>query len=147
MNTAVPATASRSFRAGLWIVQILLFVVFVGTGLWKLLTPIPQLAAMIPWAGEVPAAFLHATAVLDLLGGVGILLPALTRIAPGLAVLAALGCAALQVSAIVFHLSRGEAADTPFNVLLVGLALVVFWGRWWKAPVSAATAEARCSRR
>jgi uncharacterized membrane protein YphA (DoxX/SURF4 family) len=136
VNTAVPATASRSVRAGLWVVQILLFVVFVGTGLWKLLTPIPQLAAMIPWAGEVPAAFLHATAVLDLLGGVGILLPALTRIAPGLTVLAALGCTALQVSAIVFHLSRGEAADTPFNVLLVGLALVVFWGRWWKAPVT-----------
>jgi uncharacterized membrane protein YphA (DoxX/SURF4 family) len=136
MNTA-EASPSRPVRAGLWVVQILLFVVFAGTGLWKLFTPIPQLAAMIPWAGEVPAVVLHATAVLDLLGGVGILLPALTRIAPGLTVLAALGCAALQVSAIVFHLSRGEAADTPFNVLLVGLAIVVFWGRWWKAPVAA----------
>jgi uncharacterized membrane protein YphA (DoxX/SURF4 family) len=122
-------TASRPLRVVLWAVQILLFLVFTGTGLWKLLTPIPQLAAMIPWAGEVPAPFLHATAVLDLLGGIGILLPAVTRVAPGLTLLAALGCAALQVGAVVFHLSRGEAADTPFNVLLAALALFVAWGR------------------
>jgi uncharacterized membrane protein YphA (DoxX/SURF4 family) len=122
-------TASRPFGVVLWAVQVLLFLVFAGTGLWKLLTPIPQLAAMIPWAGEVPAPFLHATAVLDLLGGIGILLPAVTRVAPGLTFLAALGCAALQVGAVVFHLSRGEAADTPFNVLLAALALFVAWGR------------------
>ncbi len=122
-------TASRPLLVVLWAVQVLLFLVFAGTGLWKLLTPIPQLAAMIPWAGEVPAPFLHATAVLDLLGGIGILLPAVTRVAPGLTVLAALGCAALQVGAVVFHLSRGEAADTPFNVLLAALALFVAWGR------------------
>jgi uncharacterized membrane protein YphA (DoxX/SURF4 family) len=123
-------TVSRPVRVGLWAVQILLFVVFTGTGVWKLLTPVPQLAAMIPWAGEVSAPFLHATAVLDLLGGVGVLLPTVTRVAPGLAVLAALGCAALQVGAIVFHLFRGEAADTPFNVLLAALSLFVAWGRW-----------------
>ncbi|TQM43369.1 DoxX family protein [Pseudonocardia cypriaca] len=120
---------SRPLRIGLWAVQILLFLVFAGTGLWKLLTPIPQIAAAFPWAGEVPAPFLYATALLDLLGGLGILLPAVTGVAPGLTVLAALGCAALQVGAIAFHLSRGEAADTPFNVLLAALALVVAWGR------------------
>jgi hypothetical protein len=75
--------------------------------------------------------------VLDLLGGIGILLPAVTRIAPALTVLAALGCTALQVGAIVFHLSRGEAADTPFNVLLAALALFVAWGRRSKAPIAA----------
>jgi hypothetical protein len=35
----------------------------------------------------------------------------------------------LQLSAIAFHLSRGEAANTPFNVSLVALCLFVFWGR------------------
>lgn len=137
MSSPAVETVSRTVRVCLWVVQILLFLVFTGTGLWKLFTPIPQLAAMIPWAGEVPAPFLHATAVLDLLGGIGILLPAVTRIAPALTVLAALGCAALQVGAIVFHLSRGEAADTPFNVLLAALALFVAWGRRSKAPIAA----------
>src|SRR5262245_19820996 len=114
---------SKTLHVALWVVQALLSLTFVGTGLWKLLTPVPRLATMIPWAGQVPEAFLQATALIDLCGGIGILLPALTRIRPGLTVLAALGCAALQLCAIVFHLSRGEAANTPFNFLLVALSL------------------------
>ncbi|WP_241759082.1 DoxX family protein [Pyxidicoccus parkwayensis] len=129
------ARPSNALRVGLWVVQALLGVLFAGTGLWKLMTPVAQLAAMIPWAGQVPAAFLYATAVVDLCGGIGVVLPALTRIKPGLTVLAALGCAALQISAIVFHVSRGEAANTPFNFLLVGLSLFVFWGRRYRAPI------------
>jgi len=69
-------------------------------------------------------------------GGIGILLPSLTRIQPRLTLLAALGCAALQVCAVVFHVSRGEAANTPFNSVLVGLSLFVFWGRRSKAPIA-----------
>jgi uncharacterized membrane protein len=127
MNEA--AQSSKLLHVSLWCVQGLLAVLFTGTGVWKFLTPIPELAAMIPWAGEVSPAFLYATAVIDLCGGLGILLPSLTRIRPGLTVLAAVGCALLQVSAILFHLSRGEAANTPFNVLLVALAAFVAWGR------------------
>ncbi len=137
VDTHGGTTVSRMVRIALWIVQVLLFLVFAGAGLWKLATPIPELAAMIPWAGAVPAPFVYATAVLDLLGGIGILLPTVTRIMPRLAVAAALGCAALQVGAIVFHLARGEATETPFNVLLVVLAGFVLWGRGSKAPVAA----------
>ncbi|WP_224241092.1 DoxX family protein [Hyalangium gracile] len=126
---------TQALSIGLWVVQALLGLVFAGTGVWKLLTPIPRLAEMIPWAGQVPEAFLYATAVSDLCGGLGIVLPALTRIKPGLTVLAALGCAALQLPAIIFHFSRGEAANTPFNFLLVALSLFVFWGRRYRAPI------------
>lgn len=141
MNAVTPpiggsARPSHALSVGLWGVQVLLGLVFIGTGLWKLLTPVPALAAMIPWAGQVPEAFLYATGGVDLCGGIGIVLPALTRIKPGLTVLAALGCAALQVCAILFHLSRGEAANTPFNVLLVALSLFVFWGRRYRAPIT-----------
>lgn len=127
---------SKGLGLGLWLVQGLLAVTFAGTGIWKLVTPIPRLAEMIPWAGQVPPGLLYATAVFDFLGGLGVLLPSATRIKPGLAVLAALGCVALQASAIVFHLSRGEAANTPFNFLLVALSLFVAWGRWSKAPIA-----------
>lgn len=129
-------TASKGIRSGLWVVQVLLFLLFTGTAAWKLLTPIPELARMIPWAGQVSVSFLYATAVVDLCGGLGVLLPSVTRIKPGLAVLAALGCAALQVCAILFHVSRGEAANTPFNFVLVALALFVAWGRRSAAPIS-----------
>jgi uncharacterized membrane protein YphA (DoxX/SURF4 family) len=136
-QTIPTGASSKALHVGLWIVQALLAVTFIGTGLWKVLTPIPKLAAIFPWMGDVSPGFLHATAVIDLCGGIGVLLPALTRIKPGLTVLAAVGCALLQLSAIVFHVSRGEAANTPFNILLVALALFVAWGRWSRAPIPA----------
>jgi uncharacterized membrane protein len=127
----------KALNIGLWIVQGLLALTFVGTGIWKFLTPVSALAAMIPWAGQVSPALLYGTALFDTLGGLGVLLPSVTRIKPGLSVLAALGCAALQISAIVFHFSRGEAANTPFNFLLVALSLFVAWGRRSRAPIAA----------
>lgn len=136
-GSVTTARAGEGLRVALWGVQGLLCVLFTGTGLWKLLTPIPKLAAMIPWAGQVSPSFLDLTAVVDLLGGIGVLLPAVTRIAPRLSTLAALGCAALQLCAIVFHVSRGEAANTPFNFVLVGLALFVAWGRERRVPITA----------
>jgi hypothetical protein len=120
---------SKVLSIGLWVVQGLLFATFVGTAVWKFATPLPTLAGMIAWAGQVSPAFLYFTATADLAGGLGVLLPSLTRIKPGLAVLAALGCVALQASAIIFHFSRGEAANTPFNFLLVALSIFVAWGR------------------
>lgn len=132
---AADARPSKTLHVSLWVAQALLSITFAGTGLWKLFTPVPELAAMIPWAGQVPGAFLQVTAVVDLCGGLGILLPSVTRIKPGLTALAALGCAALQGCAVVFHVSRGEVANTPFNLLLVALSIFVYWGRRSKAPI------------
>jgi len=119
----------KALTVALWTTQALLFLLFAGTGAWKLATPIPVLAAKFPWMGDVAPAFLRLTAVVDLLGGIGVLLPTLTRVKPGLTALAALGCAVFQIAAIGFHVMRGEAANTPFNFVLVALALFVFWGR------------------
>lgn len=127
---------SKILHIALWIAQALLALVFVGTGLFKLVTPIATLAELWPWAGEYPN-LLRLTGVIDLCGGIGIVLPTLSRIRPQLTVLAALGCAALMLGAIVFHLSRGEGANTPFNVVMLALALFVFWGRRTKVPINA----------
>ena len=127
---------AKSLNIGLWIVQGLLALILAGTGIWKLVTPIPELAAKIPWTGQVSPSFLYATAVFDLLCGLGVLLPSVTRIKPGLTVLGALGCVALMAGAIVFHFLRGEAANTPFNFLLVAFSLFVAWGRRAKAPIT-----------
>ena len=127
---------SKAVGLSLWIVQGLLAVTFVGGSIWKVATPISRLAAMIPWAGQVSPVLLYTTALFDALGGLGVLLPSLTRIKPGLTVLAALGCAALMAAAIIFHFSRGEAANTPFNFLLFGLSLFVAWGRHERAAIA-----------
>ena len=126
---------SKTLHIALWIAQALLAIVFIGTGVFKLVTPIATLAGMWPWAGDYPN-LLRVTGVVDLCGGIGMVLPALTRIRPGLTVLAALGCAALMVCAIAFHLSRGEGANTPFNGVMLALAGFVFWGRRMKVPIN-----------
>ena len=127
---------SIGLNGTLWVVQVLLSLTLVGGATWKLVTPIPQLAAKMPWMGQVSPALLYTTAIADLLGGLGVLLPSVTRIKPGLSVLAAWGCVVLMAAAIVFHVSRGEANKTPFNILLAVLALVVAWGRgsWAALP-------------
>ena len=130
------ATPGRALRIGLWAAQVVLAFVFISAGFVKLTTPIPQLAAMMPWAGQYSEPFVRSIALVDLAGGIGILLPALTRILPRLTVLAALGCSVLQVFALVFHVTRGEAAVTPLNVVLLALSLFVLWGRNSKAPIA-----------
>ena len=127
-------TPSKAFNIGLWFTQALLALFFIYSGGFKLITPIVKIAAMWPWAGDYPN-LLRFTGVVDLLGGIGLILPALTRIKPGLTVLAALGCALLMIGAIIFHLSRGEGASTPFNFVILALALFVYWGRRTKAPI------------
>lgn len=128
--------SSSGLNIALWIVQGLLALTFAGTGLWKLATPVPDLAGKMPWMGQVSPAFLYTTALFDLLGGIGLVLPSLTRIKPGLTVLAALGCVGLMLAAILFHVSRGEAGNTPFNFVLVALCSFVAWGRRSRAPIA-----------
>jgi uncharacterized membrane protein YphA (DoxX/SURF4 family) len=134
--TSSDSSSSKRLTIVLWTVQVLLALTFVGGGLWKLATPIPELGAKMPWMGQVSPSLVRLTAVFDVLGGLGVLLPSATRIKPRVTVAAALGCSALMVAAILFHVSRGEAANTPFNFLLLGLALFVAWGRSSKAAIA-----------
>lgn len=126
---------SRPLNISLWCVQGLLFVGYVVFGGMKMFMPIDQLAAMWVWPGQVPPTFLRFMGMIDAAGGIGILLPALTRIQPRLTVLAALGCTVLQIAAIIFHVSRGEAFVTPLNFILLALSTFVLWGRSKKAPI------------
>ena len=131
-----PAAAGTPLRAGLWVAQVLIAVAFCGAGFTKFFTPIPELSQMMPWTGQLPVAFVRFIGLVDLAGGLGILLPALTRIKPGLTVLAALGCVVLQILAIAFHASRGEFMVLPLNFVLLPLSAFVLWGRSKRVPIS-----------
>lgn len=117
-------------NTGLWTVQVLLLVGFgIGAGM-KLLMPIRRLSAIFSWTGDLPPPFVRGLGLIDLLGGIGVVLPMLTHVAPYLTVLAAIGCVLLQCCAIAFHLSRAERDSLHVNVILLVMAGFIAWGRW-----------------
>ena len=133
-TTAAPSKG-RGLSVALWGAQGVLAAAFVAAGATKLFTPADQLAAMIPWTGEY-GALVPFTGIVDVAGGLGILLPSLTRIQPRLTVLAALGLIAVMVLASAFHLSRGEGAVVPMNLVLAAVAAFIAWGRSKAAPIA-----------
>jgi uncharacterized membrane protein YphA (DoxX/SURF4 family) len=129
-------SAGKPLRIGIWLAQAVAAGLFCMSGIMKLTTPIPELSAMMPWAGELSPTFVRLIGLIDLAGGLGLILPSLTRILPHLTVVAALCCILLQILAVGFHSFRGEFAVLPLNAVLLGLTIFIFWGRFKKAPVT-----------
>jgi len=134
LNGAAEADRSRGLGIALWVAQILLALVFGFAGSMKLLTPIDELAKNAPWIKD--SAFLvRFIGTSEMAGALGMLLPSLSRIKPGLTSLAALGLSVIMVLATGFHLLRGEARFTPMTIALGALAVFVAWGRFRKVPI------------
>ncbi|MEQ8809983.1 MAG: DoxX family protein [Imperialibacter sp.] len=125
----------NTLSIALWVTQALLSVSFLCGAAMKLFQPVEQLSAIWPWTAEVSPAFLAFTGVVDLLGGLGIILPSLLRIKPWLTPVAALAMVAQMIGASAFHVMRGEGADIGANIVFALMALFLGWGRWKKAPV------------
>lgn len=123
---------------GLWVAQVLLAIVYLMAGGMKLSQPMTGLAAMgMGYATALPEPFVRFVGLMEVLGATGLILPSVTRILPWLTPLAAVGLSVVQVSAIILHATRGETAMTlPLNLVLLGLALFVVWGRTRKAVIS-----------
>lgn len=127
-----------SWGITLWTAQIVLAAMFIMAGLPKALTPIHELAATMPLAGEVPEAFVRFIGISELLAAIGLVLPGVFRIKPLLISLAAAGLVLIMVLAVLYHLAKGEVVPAGINVVLGLLAAFVAWGRYSKAPIPAA---------
>ncbi len=115
--------------------QIALALLYL-MGAWFHFLPPAEAARMgAVWMSEVPIALPRFIGVMELLGVIGLILPAATRIQPQLTVWAAKGLLAIQALAIPFHAVRGEFEPLPFNLIYVALAVLVIWGRTRKAPI------------
>ena len=114
-----------------WVLQILLASSLAYGGLMKLITPVDKLAQIWPWVSQVPSQLLWGTAIVDLLGAVGIVLPKLLRVMPHLSRWAAYGILGLMLSAIIFHVVRDEVKVIGFNIFLMILTLILL--KLWKS--------------
>jgi uncharacterized membrane protein YphA (DoxX/SURF4 family) len=121
----------------LWIVAGLLAAAFVAAGAMKLSQTREKLAASgMAWTEDFSAGMIKLIGALEVLGAIGLILPALLHIAPVLVPLAATGLALTMIGAGITHLRRGETPMIVVNVVLLVLAAVVAWGRFGPYSIS-----------
>jgi DoxX-like family len=125
----------------LWIVAGLLAVVFMVSGSTKLFVPKESLDALLQrlgpaaqaageWTRDFSPGALKTIGVLELLGAVGLILPAALDIAPVLVPLAASGAVMLFAGAVIMRLRRGERATIVVDFVYLAMAAFVASGRF-----------------
>lgn len=120
----------------LWIVQIALALLFAMVGIMKVTQPVDRLEARMGWVKDVGSGVVRLIGSLELLGAIGLILPAVTVIWPWLTPVAAAGLALTMVGAMITHGRRGEYSSIGFNLVLLALALFVVFGRFVIVPIS-----------
>lgn len=118
-------------NTALWIVAGVLAFVFAGSGIMKLVLPKEKLVAQgLGALADVDPNAIRGIGAAEVAGAIGLIVPPLVHILPVLTPLAALGLAVVMVGAIVTHGRRKEYPNVAVNVVLLGLALFVAWGRF-----------------
>jgi len=110
------------------IIQTILAIVFLLAGSMKLIQPKEKLAESMQWVEGFSQTQIRLIGVLEILGAVSLVLPALTGILPWLTPLAAVGLALLMVGAILTHLRRAEYPNLIGNIILLALTVFVAYG-------------------
>jgi hypothetical protein len=115
----------------LWIGAGVLALAFAAAGLMKITGKREQMLQRMPWVADFPQGQVKAIGAVEVLGAVGLILPAVSGIVPVLVPLAAVGLAITSVLAAVMHVRRGDGVASTIPVLvLFALAVFVAWGRF-----------------
>jgi uncharacterized membrane protein YphA (DoxX/SURF4 family) len=120
----------------LWIIQVLLALLFIFAGGMKLIVPTDLLMAQaLPGSTQFPSWFMKFIGVVELLGGLGLILPGVSRRNQKLTPLAAAGLVIVMIGAVAISVKDHgiQAGVTP---LIVGLLCAfVAYGRWELRPL------------
>lgn len=114
----------------LWTIQVLLAALFLFAGVMKLVMPIEALTAQ----STLPGLFLRFIGLAELLGGIGLIAPGLTRIQPRLTPLAAAGLVIIMIGAVVLTFQAGGISVAAMPLVVGILSAFVAWGRWRLIP-------------
>jgi hypothetical protein len=111
------------------VIQVLLTLFLAVAGLGKLTLPYAKLAAKAAWVNDFKPEHIRLISVLEVCAAVGMLmplfLPSLTMLTP----LVAVGTALVMAGAMATHLRRSEYLNMAGNLMWLGLALFVAYGK------------------
>lgn len=132
-----------SMNIALWALQVLSGTFWCVTGFGKILclnqTIWSQTLPRVPWFSAVPQGLFVFIGICEFLGGVGLILPAITGVKPRLTPFAAIGLALVMILAAGFHIMRGEYSSfLPFNLALAGICAFIAYGRLFVRPIAPA---------
>ena len=115
----------------LWVAAGVLAAAFLGSGLMKIAQPKKKLAESgMGWTEDFSDGAVKGIGALEVLGALGLILPAVFDVATVLVPLAATGLALLMLGAAATHARRKESSNIVVNLVLFALAVFVAWGRF-----------------
>jgi uncharacterized membrane protein YphA (DoxX/SURF4 family) len=122
-------------NVALWIIQVLLALLFLFAGGTKLVMSLEAMRAMgSPNQILLPGLLIRLIGVCEVLGALGLILPGLLRIRPGLTPLAAAGLVIVMIGAVVLTVIGDGVAPALFPLLVGMLTAFVAYERWRLAP-------------
>lgn len=122
-------------NTALWIVQCLAGFAFFAAGAMKLSQPKEKLAPKMSWMNAFSAGTIKLIAIAEVLGGIGLIVPAATKIMPILTPIAAAALVLLMLGAFATHLRLKEALEGVPSLVLAAMAAFVAYGRFVLAPL------------
>src|SRR6266508_17338 len=114
----------------LWVLQGLLALAFLVSGIGKLMRRKEDAQRQMAWMEDFSQPTIRLIGAAEVLGALGLILPAATGIAPVLTPLAATGLAIVMLGAIVVHVRRREPSGVAVAAVLFVLAAIIAWGRF-----------------
>jgi uncharacterized membrane protein len=119
-------------NTALWLIQALLAALFLFAGGIKLVTPMEEMMKQMPI--PLPGWFVLFTGVVEVLGAIGLILPRLLGISPGLTPLAATGLVIVMIGATVYTFAAGAVASALIPLAVGLLCAFVAYGCWRLKP-------------
>ena len=117
----------------LWILQVLLGLAFLAAK-YNHGFKIEKAKTQMGWMSALPNSLLVFIGVSEILGGIGLILPAAAGILPALTAWAAVGLSTVMVLAVLFHATRREYQSIVVNLVLLALSAFVAYGRFVLVP-------------
>jgi uncharacterized membrane protein YphA (DoxX/SURF4 family) len=132
--------AEETMNSAIWAVQVSWGAFFSLNGFGKICCYNQALWNQtlhdVPWLSAVPQDLFIFIGVCEFLGGIGLILPAMTGVKPNLTPFAGFGLTLVMILAAVFHIVRGEYNYVPINLVLGGVAAFIAYGRLFVRPIA-----------
>jgi len=125
---------SKALNVSLWVAQSLLAAMFLIAGITKFTTSIEDQRKM-EWAKHVSTGLIYFVGMVEVLGAIGLLLPAILKIKPWLTSWAATGVVLVMVLAAALNLSVGDTKPIVPILIIAAVGIFIAWGRFKKVPI------------